>query len=366
MTAIEPSHVIARARNSAPPVTSDIARTNNFDLVRLFGALQVAFVHASEHLHATPLAFAANVLGYFPGVPIFFAVSGFLVSLSLERATSLAQYSLNRALRIFPALWVCFALSVVIVLVSGVGIPTFADFTVWAAAQLTIVQFYNPSWLRGFGVGAVNGSLWTIPVELQFYGALPILALWAQRIRTRWGILLLGSGIMMLVVRHFGPPAGSLAAKLLEVSLVPYLFYFLVGVVLRYVYVRFPRVFRAQAATWALAYAAWGGLEIVFRIPGATGNLLNVVSILLLSGLAIAVAFSDKSLASRTIGNTDISYGVYIYHMPVVNFLLAHAIAGTIGVVLALAVTVAIASASWHLVEKPALRFKHYTLKKRD
>jgi hypothetical protein len=44
----------------------------------------------------------------------------------------------------------------------------------WLAAQLTIGQFYNPVFLRGYGLGVLNGSLWTIPLE-QFCVLVPLL-----------------------------------------------------------------------------------------------------------------------------------------------------------------------------------------------
>ena len=343
--------------------TRDTARLNNFDLVRLFGALQVAVVHGTEHLHAFALAPLVDTLGFFPGVPIFFAVSGFLVSLSLERAISLKQYCVNRALRIFPALWACCAISLLIVTAFGVRAPSASALLGWIGSQLTILQFYNPDWLRPFGVGVLNGSLWTIPVELQFYAALPLLALWAGRRRDRWVLLTLGAGILMVALRAWGPARNSPAGKMLSVSLLPYLFFFLVGVLLRYTFNAFPGLFRGRTLVWALCYAVWIALEALFQIPGARGNLLNVVSILLLSSLAISAAFSNHTLSSRLLGTTDISYGLYIYHMPIVNLALVNGIVGTLGVVASLILTTGLAGLSWRFVERPALSLKRYSVR---
>ena len=43
------------------------------------------------------------------------------------------------------------------------------DLWAWFFGQITIFQYYTPNLLRNFGVGTPNGSLWTIPVELEFY-----------------------------------------------------------------------------------------------------------------------------------------------------------------------------------------------------
>ena len=43
----------------------------------------------------------------FPGVVILFAMSGFLVSASWERAKTRKEFFLKRVLRIYPELWFC-------------------------------------------------------------------------------------------------------------------------------------------------------------------------------------------------------------------------------------------------------------------
>src|SRR5205085_11791485 len=54
-----------------------------------------------------------------------------------------------------------------------IGVGKLAE---WVAMQLTIGQFYSPHVVNAaYGVGHTNGSLWTIPVELQFYVAIPVL-----------------------------------------------------------------------------------------------------------------------------------------------------------------------------------------------
>ncbi len=54
-----------------------------------------------------------------------------------------------------------------------------------------------------------------------------------------------------------------------------------------------------------------------------------------------------------------ISYGIYLYHFPLIVFVIAHWFQGFGSVsVLAIGLTVACASASYYLVERPILRFK--------
>ena len=63
----------------------DIFKVNNFDLIRLIAALQVVFDHCLDHLKIDQKwFFLSEISRLFPGVPIFFFVSGFLISKSYE------------------------------------------------------------------------------------------------------------------------------------------------------------------------------------------------------------------------------------------------------------------------------------------
>ena len=143
---------------ASPPAPFPV-QPNNFDLLRLAVALQVVVLHSWEHLHLSREGFAENVrvmFSFFPGVPIFFVISGFLISRSWERSHDAATYARNRFFRIYPALWVAFVAT--LALATGAGAIDWKQLTnfsfwAWVAAQLSVVQFYNPSFLRGFGVG---------------------------------------------------------------------------------------------------------------------------------------------------------------------------------------------------------------------
>ena len=66
---------------SGQNMNKNINRINNFDLIKLLAALQVVNMHSKNHLkiHGTVATYYDNFLQYFPGVPIFFTVSGFLI-----------------------------------------------------------------------------------------------------------------------------------------------------------------------------------------------------------------------------------------------------------------------------------------------
>lgn len=205
--------------------------TNNFDLIRLFAALQVAIIHCATHLDVEGAWL--NVFSVFPGVPIFFFISGFLIFQSWVniRERRAFVFFTNRVLRIFPALYFCVGLSAISLFLSGfLPLAELAQsrFWVWLLSQVTVFQFFNPMFLRDYGVGVVNGSLWTISVELQFYLLTPLLFLLMARGKFAFftAIVLF---FVLNVVNTYLNPGSSIPQKIFSVSFLPWFGMFMVG-----------------------------------------------------------------------------------------------------------------------------------------
>jgi peptidoglycan/LPS O-acetylase OafA/YrhL len=256
-------------------------KQNNLDLIRLLAATQVAIVHGVEHL-GLRLPFhdiAHAILICFPGVPIFFIISGFLISASYQRSSGLADFFKNRVLRIFPALWLCFAVTVLLVVVSGYfsekPFPPMT-FILWAATQLSFLQFFNPDFLRSFGVGVVNGSLWTIPVEMQFYVLTPI-SLWIfMRSRKAFlGFLVLF--VALNFVHNWLPPNmgySGIVKSLIGVSFIPWVYMFMVGMLLNIYWGSIQHLVVNKFGYWLAAYMIIVGLELTLGVGSANNKIL--------------------------------------------------------------------------------------------
>lgn len=347
-------------------------RHNNFDLIRLLAASQVVLFHGMEHLGPQGASHSpfGQLLSWFPGVPIFFVVSGFLVSLSFERAPSVGEYFRNRALRIFPALWVCLAFALATVLLFGMPLrssPGPLQFAGWWAAQMSIVQFYNPDFLRDYGVGVLNGSLWTIPVELQFYTVLPLLYLVVKAskgTRAAWLLVAIAALAMSVAIASWASVrTGSMASRLAYVSLAPYLYLFLLGLLLQRGFASAARWLEGRGLQWLAIYivACVVGKSIGWNVGN---NDAHPVLAMLLGVTTISLAFTARHLSERLLAGNDISYGTYIYHMPIVNACIALGLEGGVRwVMLVLLLTYVLAFGSWRLVEMPFLRRKHAALR---
>ena len=337
---------------------------NNFDLIRLLAATQVAFSHAAGHLNVN--LEPAFILGAFPGVPIFFFVSGNLIYQSYAniKQNRLRVFFRNRFLRLYPALFVCFFLTLGSLVASGYlksHSPTIGGMLLWTATSLTFFQFYNPDFLREYGVGAINGSLWTISVELQFYLLTPLLYAIAARRRH----LLFPLFFLLVVLNAFNTflnDHATLPQKLFGVSFLPWLYMFVFGAFISRSKELEAIIRRGSVSGYLIAYLCSYFAASILGLPG--GNEINVLSFILLACLITKVAHTKPSLSKRLVKGNDISYGVYIYHMPIVNFLLFKGISGTTGsLVLALFLVFCVAAASWFLVEKPSLKLKSVALR---
>jgi len=193
--------------------------------------------------------------------------------------------------------------------------------------------------------GAWNGSLWTLYFEFGCYLVVGLLVCLPAVRRHPWVIgLLFAVSVAAWATAPQWSPGGPSDLGLLARLLPPFLGGALVQVVAR----RLP-------------------LRAAFALPAVAGSALLVVTV---DGwgaqaasplIAYAVLWLSTVLPSPAlVRRHDVSYGAYIYAFPVQQ-LLAYAGAPRLGIVgydvLAALATVALATVSWRLVERPALRW---------
>lgn len=368
----------SRNNPGSPAVTEEFRFSeNNFDLIRLVAACEVAVRHSYVHLVSEEMpAWLEYPLSLVPGVPIFFFLSGYLISRAWERSPSAGDYFRNRALRLYPALWSCIALSLVILLASGYLASahwSLASLAAWVACQGTVLQFWNPEFLRGFGTGVVNGSLWSISVEIQFYVATAVVytalrRLPAARLTVALGALAVGfaalnafSGDIQAMLGEL--PRGDLLQKAYKVTFLPWFFMFLLGAVAQRISGAIvPRLLDCRWFVIAMYVTA---LLLDFHgwhVP--SGNNIPFILVPLMGATVLTLAYWRPGIADRLLRRNDWSYGIYIHHMPIVNLVMfLNIAAGHWAVALVLAATCALAFGSWRLVERPFLRRKRGALR---
>lgn len=334
------------------------SHSNNFDFVRLVAALCVVVSHQFALTgHPEPTLFGLHSLGGM-GVLVFFSVSGFLVAQSWDADPHVGRFAARRLLRIWPAF------AFVILLAALVWGPLMSQLPAREYFRHPMVrQYLGNLWLSMWDMlpvrlegnalpTAVNGPLWTIPLELKCYLVLAVMGA-AGLLRRRWPavVLLLALLLPYAVIEPRGEQlVQSFGWTIEQRYLLEFGLFFIGGALLHWL--RFDdrrAVLRYLAIAWALAaIAAWAGrplLAVWFALP--------------VSVIALGRASTPGLRAAGRFG--DLSYGLYIFAFPVQQTLV-HFLGGRVHwAVLAglvLAVSTALAWASWHGLEKRALRLK--------
>jgi len=157
-----------------------VRREPLLDLLRWAAALLVAFSHwinEVPHLfqeglpnQLLPLAREGGV-----GVPIFFVVSGYVISLTAASKASSIKFAYARFVRLFPGLLI----SMLVVLF--VGERFINSYAMPLESFLVSISLtYNV-----FGVQALTSVLWTLIIEIKFYLAIAILLILDKRMFQR-------------------------------------------------------------------------------------------------------------------------------------------------------------------------------------
>jgi len=351
-------------------------RENSLDAMRLLAAAQVAVLHARDFMFPnSPDSLLLEILRLFPGVPIFFFVSGYLISKSYESTPALKEYAKNRIFRLYPALMICVAVNILMVWSTGylkTQSATPQDVLLLFFAKASFLQFYNPDFMRAFGDGVLNGSLWTICVELQFYILTPIVYLiFAGSDRKLRNEVLLGLIVVFLAANrlldYLHHDYGNFVWwKLFRVSFIPWVYMFFTGILFQRNFLfladrlsKIPTILLVGAYVCAAYFLTkFYGFE--------TGNYLSPALFALIVFVIFRLAYTSPEKVNGVLKGNDISYGIYIWHMPIINQMLYLGHSSKVSdLVVAVLLSILAAVLSWKLVEKPVLKLKKFTLNAR-
>lgn len=330
------------------------SRDNNFPLIRLAAALAVVLFHSYALLMQSgddPLTRLTGTGDFGAlGVHAFFFVSGFLVTKSWNERHGVLRFAAARVLRIYPAL-VCATLFSIALGAWSSALPLrdfLASSDALAFARNAVGFSVRDSIAAAFAsnpyAGAVNVSLWTLPIELRLYVGLMIL-----------GVLGLLAGRMR--------PTLALAALCAIVVYAPSLFPIEPNM-------RSTRYFALLFALGMLAYAWRDRIRLSLAVAVCAVALLlwnpgrwtpGPTYCVLLGYILLVVAYHPRLHLRWVSRMGDYSYGIYVYSFPVqqaVIQMLPGYRTPLLVLLLSLPPIVLVAAASWHLVEQPCLALK--------
>lgn len=298
-------------------------RKANLDILRLFLALSVFHVHWHELIRVPPLPFLL-----IPPVSCFVCLSGFLIPESLRTSRSPAHFWTKRALRIAPA----FLLSLILVM-------TFFGPRALAPVLIDYISLGFVLWQPLY-----TPVLWSLFLEEILYGVVVVLHLcraWKKSIV--WACFIVSSALWCALFTHQHVPSVYEQWSPANTRLGPVTAFFAGN--LLYLY-------KEQITVRRMLYGV-PLISLTALLPGSLTYFLQPLYMTAFMALIVAMLYT---LPQVKLSFPDISYGIYIYHWPLMVFLRDARIAT--GEIADAFYVLAFSAASWFLIEKPALALK--------
>ena len=323
------------------PTARNGVRIPGFDGLRGIACLAVFAVHFQQHVRLAgafgPFELPRLLENGNHGVALFFALSGFLLGLPLWECIRshrvfppLRTYWAKRLVRVVPAYFVCLT-ALIVLNRHGEKLDG------WRDIVLHYTFLFN---FREASVFSINPPFWTLAVEVQFYLLLPFFVVLVRNMKPAAGGTCLLAFAAASYVAYWlvmeSWPAGSSGigrdSPVLQYSLPAHLPHFLLGTAAGVLYLSL----RDRGdVPWLpgvsnLIFCLCGALVLV-TLATPLDNLLKLpygrynwpFVPILLTAMIVFAPFSPpaatllESSPLRLLG--VISYGVYIYHLPVQN-----------------------------------------------
>lgn len=330
-----------------------VGKRNNLTFIRLVAAMSVIYGHTSAIIPSSPGDWVARTTGYaFLGgvaVDLFFLISGFLVTASIVNG-GVRRYLVARFLRIYPALWVHLIL-VTFVLGSLITTLPVSDYLIHSEVWSYFMRlagtyggaFFLPGVFTSNSNTAVNGSIWSVLIEVWIYGFLLIAYLMGLlRNRAVFNIV-----FFVLIVATWSDSSwvpNFISGKTnLHVCL-----FFYIG---SFLYINRESV---PVSPFFMLFSLFlAGITLgTDRFPFA--YVLLLVSFFCSASFSSQFAWVDKW--------GDYSYGVYLYGWPSQQFVAYKfpALLGWQNCLISSVLALSCGFLSWHLIEKRAMNLRRF------
>ncbi len=294
-----------------------IGRSNNMGLVRYLLAFGVLIAHFN-YVFASEVPWFIS--SYF-SVGGFFALSGFVLFNSLIKGNDIKSYIINRLWRILPSYFFIVIVSAAsLSLISNLGINEYfssPDFWKYVFANLSFANFLHPSLPGVFDGNAVNGSLWTMKIELQltFFAPLIVWAITRYKLNIikSISIIIAISIVYRYIFNILYENTYNSIYEILGRQFVGQFIFFSSGILLYLIYNRIKNHF---GSLFILSLSAYILFKFIFNFRFSYLVLIPIIiSILCVSASLLPVR------NHKVFEKNNISYELYLCHMPVIQLI---------------------------------------------
>ena len=367
-------------------VTPDASHTNqdrrlaSLDGLRGLAALAIFIFHGWLYTMPQPSATDRSTVGDYAvhelrlGVVLFFVLSGFLLSrpwftaaLDERRPPNLGRYVRARAARILPAYYVALLGSIVLLW----GLDGTPGLRLPPPGELPLFAIFGQNLSPGT-VLKLNPPMWTVAVEVSFYAVLPAIGWLALRLKPqRRSLALIPLALLAVGLLYNWSIAGQGLSMTFSKTLASMLPYFAFGMLAALVAHRRTidmRTKRTLVAAGVLLVATDAVIKAVAPANGLDLTMLFSIMRDLPSAVGFALIVGALSIAPRSsmiggrmlAGLGTISYGFYLWHVPVLMVMRGYGLLPldpVLGTAVALVPTLVLSALSWFALERPVLRW---------
>jgi peptidoglycan/LPS O-acetylase OafA/YrhL len=286
------------------------------DGLRGAAVLLVVFFHyfqswAEQYPYGALFIHRPRALAGWIGVWLFFVISGFVITLTLHRCSTLFEFAVRRFARLWPAMLLCSALTYLALhLIPENPFPISAS-NFAPSLTFTAPYFFNAATKSG-GFFWMDGSYWSLFTEVQFYAMISLVFFVGRAHFTR-NLILVSGFILLLYYTDILVPIPKLDTTLAVMDLPRYLPLFLIGVGLYENHVG-----ASGRPFFYLATAGIGAQVLIRDRAHAAAVLLAVACVLALALLGIRTTIGTRIASARWLTRVGAaSYGLYLLHQMV-------------------------------------------------
>lgn len=311
---------------------------NNFNFMRLIFSIMVVYSHSFGLLSLTEPTILGRSFGNF-AVHCFFALSGYLITISFVNSKGVTEFTYKRILRIVPAYIVAYFLGKI------------------------LVSFCN-RYIDNPVPYIINGTVWTLSYEILAYAIIALIGFLGLLKANSIGSFWLAGWIAIIINYNNQSPTYQV--------IVPMLFLFLSGAFIAVNEKHIKIKIIGGISIILLTLIAVKPLALVglfTKIPwlyGASFSPSTINYFIYLFLLPIAIVYIGKYIFIKVNIKNDISYGIYIYTWPIQQTIIYYFVKSHITLspyllfIFSILMSGVFSFLSWKIVEKPSLTLKKY------